>query len=170
MKFPSFYFKRRKRPSYLRAKLSNGVKNLFDKSKSQLKGIREVTPVEAWADTVYANEDLINILKPNKKYLMSYDYECVDVPNNVTLGSNQMGFIFYSGVNSELYPTMTATKELTLKTGDKGHFETVITIPENFADSGANYTMLCYTNRYLDASNKPYYSAVIFRNIRIVEV
>jgi len=174
MNFPNFYFKRRKRPSYLKAKLlsgANGAKvNLFDKSKSPGEGIKNETAVETWAGTAYKNEDLISVLKPNKKYLMSYDYECIDVPDNATLNSNQMGFIFYSGVNSEIYPAITATKELALKIGDKGHFEKVITIPERFNDSVANYNMLCYTNRYLDESDNAYYSKVIFRNIRIVEV
>lgn len=170
MKFPNYYFKHRKRPGYLIFKLSNGVKNLFDKSKSQLKAIREVTPVEAWATTVYSNENVMNMLKANATYKISYDYECINVPIGLTLDNSSVGFLFYSGINDAIYPQITMMKSQQLAIGDKGHYEKIFITPETFHDTGNNYQMLCYGNRYVDENDNTHPCSVIFRNIRIVEV
>lgn len=170
MKFPNFYFKRRKRPAYLRIMSFDGSKNLFDKSKSQLKGIQEGTPVEAWAAVAYSNENVMNMLKPNATYKISYNYECVSVPNNVKLNSTNIGFVFYSGVDANRFPLISTGKSHQVKVGDKSSHEVTFATPATFHDDGNDYRMLCYTNRYIDDNGNDYKCSVIFRNIRIVEV
>lgn len=141
-------------------------KNILDKSQSLIQGIGEETPFTAWSSQAFDNEWVINNLKPDTTYSVSYDVECISVPDYDSQASSYAGMTLYSGVSGYSAVSFYITQYLTA--GEKEHIERTITTPSTLLDENANYRILAYTNRYLK-NNVGVMSTMKFTNIQIEE-
>ena len=141
-------------------------KNILDKSQALVQEIREETQFSAWATLTFSNAWVTANLKPDTTYTISYDVECINVPDYDTRYSNMVGFYLYSGVSGYSNVDMYTTQYMT--SGETLRIEKTITTPSGLLDTSANYRILAYTNRYLKNS-VGVMSAMIFKNIQIEE-
>ena len=141
-------------------------KNIVDRQQAKIQGIKDETPFAAWASQAFNNEWVTNNLKPNTTYSVSFDVECISVPDYDTKNSAYVGMTLYSGISG--YSTVTFYTSQYLTAGEKIRIERTITTPSGLLDAGANYRILTYTNRYLKNS-AGVSSTMRFTNIQIEE-
>ena len=140
-------------------------KNIIDKSKSNIEGIRNETPFRAWATTAFDNTWILNNLKPSMQYTMSFDITCTDVPeHNANYSAGYGWFWLYDATQTGI--RIGSTKYMT--TGEQLHVEATFTTPSNLHDTSINYRMLAYTNRYLK-NEVGVIGTMIFSNIQLEE-
>lgn len=119
-------------------------------------------PAIGWANVIMTNGEIKQFLKPNTQYSVSYLYEVLTKnTQGVKYTNNSNGsLILYSGVSG--YTSMdlrsgaqsSATEVTNAKVGDKLYRNRTFTTPANLYDSSANYRMLYYTVRGVNASNE----------------
>lgn len=135
--------------------------NLVDKTQSLLAGIANEEPVSAWASTAFNNTWVIKNLLPDTTYTISYEIECVEVPEYDTTFSDKYGFLLYRPGSA----TISLISQY-LNVGDRIFTHTTFTTPSDLHDTSLNYRLLLYTNRYLK-DGVGVYSTVIIRNLQI---
>ena len=144
--------------------IRTGNKNLLDKNESLLEAVKTETKTVGWATNIFDNEWIVNNLKPSTIYTLSYDLECIDVPEYDTGFSKNIGLYIYSGVSG--YSAPYSLKQKYLNEGEKVHFTHTFTTPSNFLDEEANYNIKFYTNGYLK-DEKAVHSEMIISNIQL---
>lgn len=145
-------------------------KNILDKSRFIFEALRNETALKIWAAETLSNTWIINNLKPSTTYTVSFNSKCTDVPTGVSQASGSYGFYLYSGVNNSLYPGAWFNSTVKFfKLNEEAASTRTIKTPANLHVQGANYRVLGYTNRYVDAANKGYYSSIIYKNVQIEE-
>ena len=146
-------------------------KNIIDKSKSEIPGIRDDIPFEAWARTSFNNDWVINNLKPNTQYSVSYDIEGISVPEYDSKYSGNLGIILYSpNSDKTTYPSryMMSGVGYYISVGEKYHYEISITTPSNVNLPESKYVIYTYSNRYLK-DDVGVYSRIKIYNLQLEE-
>jgi hypothetical protein len=158
-------------PHNVKVQLNNGEsvtvcsKNLFDRSKSLLEGIINETAVGVKATKIMENDAIVQCLKPNVEYTLSYEIECLSVPEDATLREKAVGLTLRVKGGSTIVPI----KYKLLAVGDVLKYTDNFTLTDEQYNSGA-MDILAYGNAYLNAEgNKEVYPMVVFRNIQIEE-
>jgi hypothetical protein len=145
-----------------------GGKNLFDKSLSPLYGIKAETAINYYGAVFYDNACTISMLKPDTTYTVSFECECTEnVSADVTLTSDRLGFMLYSGISG--YSGIPLWTDKAMTAGEKLTHHATFTTPSNLHDLAANYRLILYGNNYHDSngvSTKPF---IIWRNIKFQE-
>ena len=140
-------------------------KNSFDKSKSIIDGIKNETAVGVKAVKIMEHNAIVQCLKPNVEYTLSYEIECLSVPQNATIREQAVGLTLRVKGGSTIVPI----KYKTLKVGDVLNYTSTFTLTEEQYNSGELY-LSAYGNAYFNAEgNEEVYPMVIFRNIQIEE-
>ncbi len=149
-------------------------KNLIDNSMSSLDSIKNETQVNMWATTVFDNQTIASNLKSNTTYTISYDVQCVSLPEHdgEYSGGNYYGLLLYSGVNGNNLVDFRNVGFL--KAGETVHISKSFSTPSTLNESTANYKILGYTNLYTlngsyNQNGKNITSNMIFKNIQIEE-
>ena len=145
-------------------------KNLFDKSKSINDGIKNETAVVTNTTASYVvvmeNDGLIQHLKPNVKYTLSYEVECLSVPENATYIETAVGL---SLRNRGISGAVANPYYRQLKVGDVINHSVSFTLTEERYENG-KFEMLGYCNNYTDNTSGAYVKpSMIIRNIQIEE-
>lgn len=143
-------------------------KNLFDKSISIQDPIKNETelPNTIYGYSILAKNKICDILKPNTTYTISCEIECTAIPDDCTYSTGILGFLIYKAVSG--YTSISLYIDHQLSVGEKYQYTKTFTTPLKF-DSGGNYELLCYMNKYLNSDNKIVTASVIYRNIQIEE-
>lgn len=139
-------------------------KNIIDKSQSTNEGIRNEEPSRYWAHLVFDNNWILNNLNPSTKYTISYDVECLSIPEYTSKYSDNLGLLLYSQGNTS--PIMYMSKYIS--TGEKVNIIKTITTPTGLYDSSANYRILAYSNRYLNGETGVF-STIRLYNLQLEE-
>lgn len=141
-------------------------KNLFDKSKSIIDGIKNETAVAISSTVVMENDALIQNLKPNVKYTLSYEVECLSVPENATCIETAVGLLLR---NRGISGNVANPYYRQLKVGDVINHSVSFTLTEERYTNG-KFEMLGYCNNYTDKTSGAYVKpSMIIRNIQIEE-
>lgn len=141
-------------------------KNLFDKSQSVIEGIRNETAVAISSTVVMENDALIKHLKPNVKYTLSYEVECLSVPENATCIETAVGLLLR---NRGISGNVANPYYRQLKVGDVINHSVSFTLTEERYTNG-KFEMLGYCNNYTDKTSGAYVKpSMIIRNIQIEE-
>lgn len=139
-------------------------KNLFDKEKSLIDGIKNETAVAISATVVMENDALLQNLKPNVKYTLSYEVECLSVPENATCIETAVGL---SLRNRGISGAVANPYYRQLKAGDVINHSVSFTLNEERYTNG-KFEMLAYCNNYTDKTTGAYVKpSMIIRNIQI---
>ena len=145
-------------------------KNIIDKSKSDFVEIQNETPFSHWASPpAFSNNWIVDNLKPNTQYSISYDIEGISVPEYDQKYSGNLGLFLYS-YNSDrtVYPTISLMPSFYILEGEKYYYNKTFTTPSNVDLSESRYVLLSYTNRYLKDGNEVL-STVRFLNLQLEE-
>lgn len=149
-------------------------KNLIDNSMSSNNSIKNESEVNMWATTVFDNQTVTSNLKSDTTYTISYDVQCVSLPEHdgEYSGGSYYGLLLYSGVNGNNLVDFRNVGFL--KAGETVHISKSFSTPSTLNESTANYKILGYTNLYtLNGSykqnEKNITSNMIFKNIQIEE-
>ena len=146
-------------------------KNIVDKSKSGVSEIANEGSNSYWATTIFNNYWVINNLKPDTRYSVSYDIEGITVPEYDSKYSGNLGLLLYSQ-NSDhtTYPSkyMMNGNGHYISVGEKYHYETSITTTSNVNLSASKYVIYAYSNRFLK-DGAGVYSSVVIYNIQMEE-
>ena len=141
-------------------------KNLFDKSKSIIDGLKNETAVAISSTVVMENDALIQNLKPNVKYTLSYEVECLSVPENATCIETAVGLLLR---NRGISGNVANPYFRQLKVGDVINHSVSFTLTEERYTNG-KFEMLGYCNNYTDKTSGAYVKpSMIIRNIQIEE-
>ena len=140
-------------------------KNLFDKSKSIIDGMKNETAVGVKATKIMEHDAIVQCLKPNVEYTLSYEIECLSIPEDATLRERAVGLMLRVKGGSVIVPI----KYKSLKVGDVLKYTDNFTLTDEQYNSGT-IDILAYGNAYLGADGKTeVYPMVVFRNIQIEE-
>ncbi len=138
-------------------------KNLFDKSKTLINGIKGETAVGVKATKIMEHDAIVQCLKPNIEYTLSYEIECLSIPENATIRERAVGLMLRVKGGSTIVPI----KYKPLAVGDVLKYTDNFTLTDEQYNSGT-IDILAYGNAYLSADgNKEVYPMVVFRNIKI---
>ena len=114
------------------------------------------------------NDALLQNLKPNVKYTLSYQVECLSVPKNATCIETAVGLsLRIKGVNTAV--ANPAYRQL--KVGDVINHSATFTLTDEQYKSG-KFEMLGYCNNYTDntsTTTKYLKPSMVIRNIQIEE-
>lgn len=142
-------------------------KNIIDKSMSEIPGIMDDIPFQAWARTSFNNDWVTNNLKPNTQYSISYDIEGISVPEYDSKYSGNLGFYLYSQASQPGIYLMSGDGYYILA-GEKYHFEKVFTAQSNVNLPESKYVFYTYSNRYLK-DGVGVYSRIRLYNLQLEE-
>ena len=142
-------------------------KNIIDKSQSVIDGIKNDIPFEAWARTSFDNNWVINNLKPNTQYSISYDIEGISIPENDSRFSGNLGLLLYSQASHAGIYLMDGNGYY-ISVGEKYHCEKTFTTPSNVNLSESKYVLYTYSNRYLK-NDVGVFSRIKLYNLQIEE-
>ena len=146
-------------------------KNIIDKSQSSSSGIQNETNISAWASPIFNNYWVVNNLKPNTQYSVSYDIEGISVPEYDSKYSGNLGIILYSpNSDKTTYPSryMMSGNGYYISVGEKYHFQTAFSTPSNVNLPESKYVIYAYSNRYLKNSTGVY-SRIRLYNLQLEE-
>ena len=138
---------------------------------SEIPGIRDDIPFEAWARTSFNNDWVINNLKPNTQYSISYDIEGISVPEYDSKYNGNLGLLLYSqNSDKTTYPSryMMSGAGYYISVGEKYHYEISITTPSNVNLPESKYVIYTYSNRYLK-DDVGVYSRIKIYNLQLEE-
>lgn len=142
-------------------------KNIIDKSQSTKEAIRSETPISTWADTIFNNDWVVNNIKPDTRYSVSYDVEGISVPEYDSQFSGNLGLLLYSNISGNPARYLMSGNGKFIAVGEHYHYGNTFTAtPSNVNLPESNYTIRVYTNRYLK-DNVGIFSTVIFSNIQL---
>ena len=117
------------------------------------------------ATKIMEHDAIVQCLKPNVEYTLSYEIECLSVPQNATLREQAVGLTLRVEGGSTIVPI----NYKILAVGDVLNYTSTFTLTEEQYNSGA-IKISAYGNAYLNAEgNKEVYPMVVFRNIQIEE-
>lgn len=142
-------------------------KNIIDKSQSTIDGIKNNIPFEAWARTSFDNNWVINNLKPNTQYSISYDVEGISIPENDSKFSGNLGLLLYSQASLAGIYLMDGSGHY-ISVGEKYHYEKTFTTPASVNLPESKYVLYTYSNRYLK-NNVGVFSRIKLYNLQIEE-
>ena len=145
-------------------------KNIIDKSKSSFVEIQNETPFSHWAyPPAFNTEWVVNNIKPNTQYSISFDVEGISVPDYDTKYSGNLGFFLYS-MNSDktLYPSRVIYDNKYINEGEIFHSIKSFITPSNVNLSESRYTFYVYTNRY-EKDGAGVYSTIRIYNLQLEE-
>ena len=142
-------------------------KNIIDKSQSVIDGIKNDIPFEAWARTSFDNNWVINNLKPNTQYSISYDIEGISVPEYTSEYSGNLAFYLYS-LASQPGTYLMSGNGYYISVGEKYHYQLTFTTPSSVNLPESKYVLYTYSNRYLK-NNVGVFSRIKLYNLQIEE-
>ena len=139
-------------------------KNIINKSKASRIEIQNETPFTSWAGDgpIFDNMWVKNNLEPNKQYTISYDIECISVPEYDSTHSDNLGLYLYDNGGIWLM------RSYFIKAGEKIHYEKNFTTPSDIVSPERRYRFLCYTNRYIK-NGEGVFSTIILSNLQLEE-
>jgi len=146
-------------------------KNIIDKSQSLVVGIRNETPFSAFAENCFNNNWIVNNLKPNTQYSISYDIDGISIPEHDSATSGNLGLLLYNA------STGTAVNTMYAGFGDQGYYVGVgesvkikktITTPSSVNQVESKYVFKLYSNRYLK-NQTGVYSTIRLYNLQLEE-
>lgn len=139
-------------------------KNIINKSKASRIEIQNETPFTSWAGDgpIFDNMWVKNNLEPNKQYTISYDIECISIPEYDSTHSDNLGLYLYDNGGIWLM------KSYFIKAGEKIHYEKNFTTPSDIVSPERRYRFLCYTNRYVK-NGEGVNSTIILSNLQLEE-
>lgn len=140
-------------------------KNLIDKYKASYNELKTETAISAWGYEAFSNEWIKRNLKPNTEYTISYDVECVSVPEYDIEFANNTGFYLYNPNNVNTSVELMHYEYL--KPGDKRHVSKTFTTPNNLFSDEENFMFLFYTNRYEKSNGDEVLGKMIFSNVQL---
>ncbi|MBQ8891422.1 MAG: InlB B-repeat-containing protein, partial [Bacilli bacterium] len=136
-------------------------KNMFNKEKAILDGIRNETPIQSWGKDGINNNWIVSNLFPDVLYTISFDVECTQVPIYDKKYSPGYGYLLlWKDSNNNLW---IGNAEY-LQVGDRRHIIQQLIIPNSLE----GYVIAFYTNRYL-YNGSAVLGTMIFSNIQIAE-
>ena len=142
-------------------------KNMLNLEKSTYENIKNEEEVKLFANIVFNNNWVINTLRPNTTYTMSYYVKCTEIPEYDTQANPIVGFLLYSGVSGYAEKNLGYHMKF-YEEGEMSYYSGTVTLPDKLYDSAANYRVLGYTNRYLK-NNAGVYSSMKFSHIQLEE-
>lgn len=142
-------------------------KNIIDKSMSEIPGIRDDIPFEAWARTSFNNDWVINNLKPNTQYSISYDIEGISVPKYDERFSGNLGLLLYSQASHAGIYLMSGNGYY-ISVGEKYHYQLTFTTPSSVNIPESKFVIYTYSNRYLK-DDVGVYSRIKIYNLQLEE-
>ncbi len=137
-------------------------RNLLDKSifKGNFAALANEEPIKGYGDWVLPAYVKKDFLKPLNTYTISFEVECVSVPDGTNDSSrNALGFTLYN-TNSAPHINLYTTK--IIAAGETIRFEKTFTLSEDF--DCTKCILIMYTQNYNNATDA---ATVIFRNIQI---
>ena len=139
-------------------------KNIIDKSQSKKEGIQNDTSFSSWASPpAFNNNWVVDNLKPDTQYSISYDIEGISVPEYTSKFSGNLGLLLYSQASlSPIY--LMDGNGYYISEGEKYHYQKTFSTPSNVNLSESKYVILSYTNRYLNGDTG------VFSTIRLYNV
>ena len=141
-------------------------KNMFNKNDSSASEIRNEDPISSWGNkVVFDTEWIINNLEAGKTYKISYDAECISIPDYDSEFSDNLGFYVYS---YKLAKGQGGLNHYYLREGQTTHQTSNIYIPSAVLDPDNEYAIIVYTNRYLKGSSQVL-GNIKFTNIQLEE-
>lgn len=138
-------------------------RNLMDKRDSLISAIREETAFSTWGGTAFDYEWVCSHLKPNTTYRISYEIECISVPEYDAEFSSNVGLLLYSTKKGS---SIGGGNHAYLGQGQTLTVNHSFTTPSDIDDPTLGYRFLAYTNRYLK-DGKGVHSGMIIRNLQI---
>ena len=142
-------------------------KNIIDKSKSGSSGIQNETAISAWASPIFNNYWVINNIKPNTQYSVSYDIEGISVPEYTSKYSGNLGLYLYSQASQPGVYLMDGSGYY-ISVGEKYHYQKTFTTPSSVNVPEAKYVIYAYSNRYLK-DGTGVFSTVRLYNLQLEE-
>ncbi len=148
----------------------NGIfpigKNLLDMNKFAIcyPAVSSGEPVSGTNKNILRRVDAKNFLEAGKTYTISYEAECVAVPEDATLSIGFTGFYIYC-MEKRLQINLITREGIAL--GEKKYITATFTIPEDYVYN--QYEILVSTDIYLSSQGTQCYSSVIFTNIQLEE-
>lgn len=143
-------------------------KNIIDKSKSEKEGIQNETPFSSWASPpAFNNNWVVNNLKPDTQYSISYDIEGINIPEYDSKYSGNLGLLLYSHASlSPIY--LMDSNGYYISAGEKYHYQKTFSTPSNINLPDSKYVILSYTNRYLNGKTGVF-STIRLYNLQLEE-
>lgn len=146
-------------------------KNIIDKLKSGVEEIANESPRTYWASSIFNNYWVVNNLKPDTQYSVSYNIEGISVPEYDSKYSGNLGIILYSqNSDKTTYPTryMMDGNGYYISTGEKIYITKTITTPSNVNLPESKYLIYAYSNRY-EKDGTGVYSTIRLYNLQLEE-
>ena len=143
-------------------------KNVWDKSKESQDLSAGVAGYSRSRDIVFSNSVVRQMLLPSTTYRISFDIECVSVPQDSTILNKAVGFTLINTNNPAegigLY------KAAEVYEGYTSHYSQKFTTPANLLDQDKSYVIRFYTNKREDNNTgTEVFPTVKFTNIQIEE-
>ena len=139
-------------------------KNLWDRGYDNV----DLNFVSGWGNAVWNNDAVVNTLKPNTTYTMSFDVTALEIPEYETLFGDNCGFTLFSDKASGEYIVMAQSMNSGAFTvGEKRSVKATFTTPSNLLDESMNYKILRYTQRYITSDGTAVFATVKFENIQL---
>ena len=142
-------------------------KNIIDRSQSSYEGMQNDTPFDAWADTLFNNTWVVNNLRPDAQYSISYDIEGISVPEYDSKYSGNLGLLLYSLASQPGIYLMSGNGYY-ISVGEKYHYEGTFTAPTSVNVPESKYVLYTYSNRYLK-DGVGVYSTIRLYNLQLEE-
>ena len=142
-------------------------KNIIDRSQSSYEGMQNDTPFDAWANTLFNNTWVVNNLRPDAQYSISYDIEGISVPEYDERYSGNLGIYLYSLASQPGIYLMSGNGYY-ISVGEKYHYERTFTAPTSVNVPESKYVLLAYSNRYVK-DGAGVYSTIRLYNLQLEE-
>lgn len=140
-------------------------KNIIDRSQSSYEGMQNDTPFDAWANTLFNNTWVVNNLRPDAQYSISYDIEGISVPEYDERYSGNLGIYLYSLASQPGIYLMSGNGYY-ISVGEKYHYQKNFTTPSSVNVPESKYVLLAYSNRYVK-DGAGVYSTIKLYNLQL---
>lgn len=138
-------------------------KNLWDHTNDQI----DMLNGQGWGNPVWTNNAVVNTLRPNTTYTLSFDVTCLEIPEYSSVFSGHCGFVLYSSKPNAVPTVMARYEGDVFDVGDKTFVSATFTTPSNVDDPEMNYEILRYTQRFLKEDGNAVHATVRFENVQL---
>jgi hypothetical protein len=138
-------------------------KNLWDHTNDQI----DMLNAQGWGNPVWTNNAVVNTLRPNTTYTLSFDVACLEIPEYSSVFSGHCGFVLYSSKPNAVPTVMARYEGDIFEVGDKTFVAATFTTPSNVDDPEMNYEILRYTQRFLKDDGNAVHATVRFENVQL---
>lgn len=138
-------------------------KNLWDHTNDQI----DLLNAQGWGNPVWLNNTVVNTLRPNTTYTLSFNATCLEIPEYNSVFSGHCGFVLYSSKPNAIPTVMARYEGDMFVVGDKIFVSATFTTPSNVDDPEMNYEILRYTQRFLKEDGNAVHATVRFENVQL---